>query len=392
MKIPVYLFNKPSNISMVAAALSFLAWAFPRFGMLRKGFDKAAELDPVAILILAAWYMLIFFSFRVGQFFGTAPGGKYSQSPAVASLDANLPYYAFTIIAAVGVLAATVKVFGSLSFSAAFDFILSGNANAMKEAIYDDYQIGLLSLRYVEIYPAAIALYRLATRRRLSLSIVINLMLLLVCVLLSSRLMLIATLVTFFLLMNYNIRLRSVRLSRVVVLGALLFSLLAVFNYSRNFGFYEERGLSFWSSGFAEIITYLGGSTQVALGTAARTSDLVSSRDESYRELVDIEEQLNAPSAFVMLHQNMGYLCWLYMAVVCGTGGFVFSLLVAKGKTMYLLPCGAVLYSAADLWRINFFGQGIFIVLMVIGTGVPWFLSVVVSLSGGKELKARVAQ
>ena len=388
MKIPVYLFTKPSNIAMVAAALSFVGWAFPSFGVLRKGFEKPATLDPAAIPVVASWYALIFVCFRVGEFFGTPRDSSSVTSFAVPSLDANLAYNLLTITAAVGVVAAVGKVIGSLSLAGAIGFVLTGQANEMKDAIYEEYQIGLLSLRYVVVYPAAIALYRLATRRRLSFSIALNLLLLLVSALVSFRLALVATALTAFLLLNYNIRYRRVRLTRVLLVGALLFSLLAVFNYSRNYGFYEDRGLSFWSSGFAEIITYLGGPFQVSLGTAARTSDLVSGREESYRELVDVEEQLNRPSAFVTLHQQMGYLCWLYIAVVCSIFGFVYSRLVALGKTMYLLPCGAILYASAELWRVNLFGQGIFIALMVIGIGVPWVLSVVAPFSEPSQIVA----
>ena len=65
-------------------------------------------------------------------------------------------------------------------------------------------------------------------------------------------------------------------MSKILVVGTLLFSLLAVFNYSRNLGFYEKRELGFWSAGFAEIIRLLGCTTQIQLGTAARTSDIVS--------------------------------------------------------------------------------------------------------------------
>ena len=48
MKIPIYLFTTPSNVSMIATAISFGAWAFPSFGVLRKGFEKPAPLNPVA--------------------------------------------------------------------------------------------------------------------------------------------------------------------------------------------------------------------------------------------------------------------------------------------------------------------------------------------------------
>jgi hypothetical protein len=388
MKIPVYLFNKPSNLSMVAAALSFAAWAFPGFGVLRKGFDRAAELDPVSILVLSSWYAVIFLSFRIGQFFGTPPNGKPSPSSAVVSLEADLPYYAFTVIAAVGVLAAAVKILGSLSLEGVIAFVWSGQANAMKEAMYADYSIGLLSLRYISVYPAAIALYRLATRRRFSFSIVINLLLLLIGVLMSARLLLVATVVTAFLLLNFNTRYRRVRLSRVLMVAGLLFSVLAVFNYSRNYGFYEERESSFWGSGLSEIVTYLGSSTQVALGTASRTSDLVSGNEEHFRDLVDVEERMNAVSAFTMLHQSLGYFCWLYIAVACGIAGSVFSLLVAKGATMYLLPCGAILYASSELWRLNLFGQGIFATWMVVGLAVPFLLSLVAAPVRPKQAAA----
>ena len=298
----------------------------------------------------------------------------------------------FTAIAAVGVVAAVSKVIGSLSLAGAIGFVLTGQANEMKDAVYEEYQIGLLSLRYIVVYPAAIALYRLATRRRISFSITLNLLLLLISALVSFRLALVATVATAFLLLNYNIRYRRLRLTKVLIVGASLFSLLAVFNYSRNYGFYEERGLSFWSSGFAEMITYLGGPFQVALGTAARTTDLVSSHEDSYRELVDVEEQLNRPSAFVTLHQQMGYLCWLYIAMTCSVAGFVYNRLVAEGKTMYLLPCGAILYASAELWRVNLFGQGIFIALMAIGIGVPWVFSYMASIVGPKQIATRCAQ
>ena len=80
MKIPVYLFTRPSNVAMFGAVLSFGAWAFPSFGVLRKGFEKPAALDPVAILILAAWYAFIFVCFRIGEFFGTPRDSRPAAS------------------------------------------------------------------------------------------------------------------------------------------------------------------------------------------------------------------------------------------------------------------------------------------------------------------------
>jgi len=54
--------------------------------------------------------------------------------------------------------------------------------------------------------------------------------------------------------------------------------------------------------------------------------------------------------------------------------GFLFEFLASLGKTVFLLPCGAILYASAELWRLDLFQQGIFIVWMVTGIGLPAFL------------------
>ena len=67
----------------------------------------------------------------------------------------------------------------------------------------------------------------------------------------------------------------------------------------------------------------------------------------------------------------MGYTAWPYIGIVCCFMGFMFSWLSSFGKTSLLLPCGAILYGSAELWRIDLFRQGIFIVWFVAGIGVP---------------------
>ena len=54
--------------------------------------------------------------------------------------------------------------------------------------------------------------------------------------------------------------------------------------------------------------------------------------------------------------------------------GFLFQFLLSFGKTILLLPAGAILYASAELWRLDLFHQGIFIVWIVIGLGLPFFL------------------
>jgi hypothetical protein len=135
--------------------------------------------------------------------------------------------------------------------------------------------------------------------------------------------------------------------------------------------------LSFWLAGINEIDAYLGTPFQVAVGTAPVTNQLVAGGVgavggmEPYRLYADIWEQYVTNSAFVHLHQQMGYFCWPYIAALCCFMGFVFESLASIGKTMFLLPCGAILYASAELWRLNLFGQGTFFVWMIIGIGLP---------------------
>jgi hypothetical protein len=132
--------------------------------------------------------------------------------------------------------------------------------------------------------------------------------------------------------------------------------------------------LSFFAAGVSEIIAYLGSPFQAAIGTASVTDQLAAGGDQTYRKYVDEEETLNTNSAFVHLHEQMGYISWLYIAFVCFCMGAAFSFLLSLGKTVFLLPCGAILYGSAELWRLDLFHQGIFIVWIVIGIGLPAFL------------------
>jgi hypothetical protein len=157
-------------------------------------------------------------------------------------------------------------------------------------------------------------------------------------------------------------------------LATALFLILAVANFARNKNYYESNRLSFVQAGISEIIAYLGSPFQVAIGSAGVTDQLVAGGDQTYRDYVDEEVNLNTNSAFVHLHEQIGYVSWVYIAAICMFMGLVFEALVSLGKTIFLLPCGAILYGSAELWRLDLFRQGIFIVWFVIGIGLPVFL------------------
>jgi hypothetical protein len=375
---PSRVILKPSIVSMAAACGSMAAWLFPSFGVLRKGFDAPARLDLYAFVVLACWYLLIFVSFSVGEKLGLLLAGRRrSLKGKLFELESNFLYYTFTLFTAIGVANTLLVIFRSLSFQQAIVFIGLGEANSLKEALYEQYSVGFVSLRYLVLYSASIAIYRMVRLRSFKALNLLNIVMLAISTfILGSRLIFIATLLTSTLLLTFERKSIRVSITKTLALLTCVFLLLSVVNFLRNKNYYETNRLSFAAAGVSEIITYLGSPFQVAIGSARVTDQLAAGGDQAYRDYVDVEINLNTNSAFVHLHEQMGYLSWLYIAVVCTFMGAVFEFLRSYGKTVFLLPCGAILYGSAELWRLDLYHQGIFIVWFVVGIGLPAFLLV----------------
>ena len=342
-----------------------------------KGFESPARLEFSAVVILTCWYLLIFLSFTVGEKLGglLSLGRRSSETERLLSLNSNLFYYIFSCLTAVGLAATFVTIFRTLSPLQAIVFITLGQANSLKDALYEDYSIGFVSLRYLVLFSASIALYRIIRWRSFGLLNILNVLMLgASALLLGSRLTLIATLLTVVFLLSFDKP--SIRFSvrKLTFFVTLLFLILSALNFSRNFGYYERNNLSFGLAGVSEILSYLGSPFQVAIGSAPVVDQLVAGGGETYRNYVDEAVNLNTNSAFVHLHEQMGFGSWGYIAVICLFMGFVFRCLVSRGKTIFLLPAGAVLYGSAELWRLDLFHQGIFIVWFVMGIGLPALL------------------
>jgi hypothetical protein len=389
ISLPPRVILKPSVVSMAAMFASLAAWLFPSFGVLRKGFDYPSRVDFSSCVVLACWYLLIFMSFTVGEKVGRLIVLRRSAlRERLFYLDSNLLYYILSFLSAIGIATTLIKIFQSLSLQQAIVFVALGQANSLKEALYEDYSIGLVSLRYLVLYSASIALYRIIRWRSFRpLNIFNVLMLGITALLLGSRLILIATLLTVVFLLSFGKRSIRFSIPKLTIFATLLFLILSALNFSRNANYYERNKLSFGLAGVSEILAYLGSPFQVAIGSAPVVDQLVAGGDQTYRNYVDEEINLNTNSAFVHLHEQMGYVSWGYIAAICLFMGFVFEILASLGKTIFLLPCGIILYGSAELWRLDLFHQGIFIVWFVMGIGLPVFLiggrRLLVILGGG---------
>jgi hypothetical protein len=369
---------RPSFISMAAAFLSFSAWLFPSFGVLRKGFEHPSPLSSNSLLILGCWYLLIFVTFSIGEMLGRLRlDRRDAPRSGLFNLESNLLYYSVTLLATIGTAATLVRIFQLLSLQQAIAFMVLGQANELKFALYEDYSIGFVSLRYVVLFSAALALYRMVRLRSFSPLNLLNMLLLAASTfLLGSRLIFVATLLTLTLLLTFQRNRIHISISKTLTTFAVLFLILSLVNFVRNKNYYDANKLPFVAAGVSEILTYLGSSTQAAIGSAAVVDQLVAGGDQTYRNYVDEEEVLNTNSAFVHLHEQMGFYSWPYIALMCLFMGFVFEFLKSFGKTIFLLPAGAILYGSAELWRLDLFHQGIFVVWFVIGIGLPALLIV----------------
>lgn len=358
---------------MAAVCVSFVAWLFPSFDVLRKGFEHPATVTLDAVVVLACWYLLIFLSFSLGEKFGNLWRLRSDAGEnTLFDLHSNFLYYAFTFLATIGTADTLVRIFRLMSVQQAIIFISLGEANSLKDALYEDYSIGIASLRYLVVYSAAMALYRMIRLKSRAPINILNLLLLSISTFVfGSRLIFMATLLTVVLLLTFNRKTIRISISKTIIFSIVLFLLLSVANYVRNKNYYESNRLSFAAAGVSEILAYLGSPFQAQIGSAPVIDQLVAGGDQTYRNFVDEEINLNTNSAFVHLHEQFGFGSWIYIALVCLCMGFVFQILLSLGKTIMLLPAGAILYASAELWRLDLFHQGIFIVWFVVGIGLP---------------------
>src|SRR5581483_3894415 len=193
--------------------------------------------------------------------------------------------YSFTVLCGVGIGMTLIVIFRSLSFQQALIFIALGEANSLKEALYEGYSVGFVSFRYLVLYSAAVAIYRMIRVKSFSFVNWLNVFLLAVStVILGSRLIFIATLLTATLLLTFDRSRVRISVTKTVAVAMILFLILAVANFARNKGYYERNRLSFIEAGVSEILAYLGSPFQAAVGSAPVADQLVAGGDQTYRD------------------------------------------------------------------------------------------------------------
>ena len=367
---------KPHGILICSMLLCFLAWVFPGFGFLRKGFEHRDSLLSVGALTLYMLYGSMIFLAYFGFIIGSKFRFNNRRITRVLSLDRNLPYYLLTAVAMVGFAYFALYLIKAVGISGMVSSVGEGQANDLKEALYADYAIGPLSLRYVVILAGGVAIFRMITGISRSIVDLANIGALLLTGLASSRLSVVtALLLGIGLYVSHE---RSIRLPiwQPIVAGCAFFALLAVYNSTRNSNFYAERGNDgMLGAGLSEMVTYLGTPFQGALSSAGNLDEISSGADPG--DVAGIELSLTTNSALTELLSLIGYWCFPVLIMTTLLAGFFMGLMNSLRGTYFGVTYFVFLYGLSELWRIYMFDKGIFVTLMFFAFSIPYFVLII---------------
>jgi hypothetical protein len=349
-------------------ALSLLAWSIPQVPGLLRGFTKPELVDGLSFSILFIWYGSIYATARVGFLIGRSTEPRYAAPPAMRE---NLTYKVFVAIAVVGTLAAYLVIYRSGALGLYISAPSNLSANILKEALYNDYSIGVLSFRYVSVIAASLALTRFFKGHPLNVLDVVSLMTLLAAAFITGRILVTWTVIlTAGLITGPFTQAKKRRpVKALIPWAAAALLVLWGLNYSRNGLYYQTEGANFLTGGLSEAVTYLGTPMQVSIGVANQWGQSRITSDD--KDKVDHEPSLTTNSAFSELYSEIGALAF----GAINLQAFAFSLLAgwaSKQRSIYVyMVYPLVSYGFAEIWRADLLRTGMFICLTAIAMVVP---------------------
>ena len=362
-------FIKPHWILFFPIALSFLAWIFPDFGFLRKGFDHLPPPLSKGVFLAFFWYILALVVTFLGYYIGSYIKLSSKLADQYANLRSDFGYKILTLFVVLGTLAVAFKLFYSLSVVQILQFMVDGNANQLKYKLYEDYSIGLLSLRYVTIHAFPVAIFRRFFLKKKSFIDYLNIISLAFTSIISSRLTLIMALLSTIILFIIHSPKIKLNIFKLTAAGLTLFFVLSFLSYSRNKSFYEQKDLYFFWAGVSEIVTYLGTPFQGA-SSVGNNHHLITKDPINWTAYAGIEPSLSTNSAFLELFSKHRWFCFPIMFFTL----FIASCYLGITKNYYgnylILSNCTIFYAFAEFWRLFWFGKGIMITLFII----PFFV------------------
>lgn len=371
MKIKHWQF-KPYNIIVITYTVVFMFWAFPSFDYFRKGYDEPLPLLSVGgigliVAILAAW-CLAYICYNAGR---SVANNKSGKQLSVATALSNRSYFLFIILSSAGLTAVFYTLMKSGGIFFILDSVQSGQANDLKKAMYEDYSVGVISLRYASVMCGALLISRrLSGIKNLPLDAA-ALALVLFTALLSSRLTVSASLLGGLYLYIFFKKEVTISALRMFISVSLIFLLFSALNWSRNYGFYEKLGLGFISGGFSEILSYLGTPFQGAIFAISNLGDTYTTGDMFSK--TTIETALTTNSAFLELTTENSWLGLAELYILISTSSLAIGFCETFKGGKYICCSVPLIYAFAELWRISLFDKGIIITILLISFFVTAF-------------------
>jgi hypothetical protein len=360
---------RPQGIVAASATLSALAWSLPDAG-LRKGFTIKENTTLEGALILSSWYVSIILAALVGFHFGQRI--LFSKRKAsILGLSDTRTYLSVSLIAWLGVGSSYFQIISQIGISGVIAAFSRNTVNDLLMALYSNYNIGLCSLRYTAALAGGIALYHVIVGRPVWLLDSLNLIALLGTSAVSSRLSLVwATIIGISLWVSTGIKFDRRKWWRFALLALVVVSALWLLNYSRNAHYYTQHGAdSVLLAGLSEVQAYLGSPFQVSLGVANNFDSALSGVTSQY--YVDWEPNLNRKSALEQLVPEMGWWALPYMLATAFAYSTLAGHLLQFRGTYLFLGYPVILYAFAEIWRLDFFREGIFYTNLIVAVLVP---------------------
>lgn len=359
---------------LITVLISLFFWLFPDFGILRKGFDERQALFSLGGLFLLFWYSFYFAISFIAFKLGGTINISSSKVNSYLSLSNNKIYYILTFIATIGVFYTYLFILKNISIIGIYEVLMQGEGNLLKSLLYDDYEMGFSSLRYVAILSAAIAIFDSLVRKEVSFIFnLYNLVLLFMIVIISHRLALVFSIMIFLGLFLFNSK-KNISLNiNWLIFTVAIFIILMFLNSFRNIGFYSNYGINNpFLSGISEIVTYVGSPFQGGLSVGNNideflNNNVMSSTDSS---ITGIENSLSTNSAILQLFVQYGVFLSFFVAFIAIMLTSFFMGMIYHYRHNYLLIVYLILlYPYAEFWRLFLFNRGIFFTLLIILIG-----------------------
>lgn len=372
---------KPHNLVLSTMMISFLAWSLP-VENIRRGFELKESLTSQSIIIIFLWYFMIYTFSKYAFFLGS----RLKKNEKLDSISDDSYYKYITILSTIGVGFVYLTIIKSNPD--VFLSVFQNRGNILKEILYENYETGLHSLRYVSILGGAFALYRIIDAKKVTISDVLNITLLLMTAFISSRLSIILSIIVFLGILTH--RNQKITLKSLIILVIVSFTILTAANYLRNGNFYKEKYNidNPIVMNISEIITYVGTPFQTSVSIANSANSMYSNGDLNnimyylvptylheilqiksnpsydYREFINIEDSLTTNSALTHLYSSMGGVSFPFMLIIVVSFAFLSGVFSTYSSMLFIVHY-LICYCFAEIWRIYMFNTGIIHILIL---------------------------